>query len=86
MHEHSRDCKHELKFCEHCNVVYCVKCKTEWKPPCTLNHYPYYNVWGTIPCPTPSITPYTTPWTLDTNSTSGLEFTPSEIVICNHGA
>jgi hypothetical protein len=33
MHEHPtpKPCKHELKFCEHCDTVYCEKCKTEWK-------------------------------------------------------
>ena len=32
MREHN-DCKHELKYCEHCDVVYCKTCKKEWKTP-----------------------------------------------------
>lgn len=33
MHEHikPKQCKHELKHCAHCDVVYCEKCKKEWK-------------------------------------------------------
>lgn len=32
MHEHTKpkECKHELKHCTHCDVVYCEKCKREW--------------------------------------------------------
>lgn len=29
MHNHS-SCKHKLEFCEHCDVVWCSKCKKEW--------------------------------------------------------
>ena len=29
MHEHE-ECEHELKYCSHCDVVYCVKCEREW--------------------------------------------------------
>ena len=29
MHEHD-DCKHDLKLCSICGVVYCPKCGTEW--------------------------------------------------------
>jgi hypothetical protein len=24
------DCKHDLKYCEHCDCVFCKKCKQEW--------------------------------------------------------
>lgn len=32
MHEHKKlkECKHELKHCTHCDVVYCSKCQREW--------------------------------------------------------
>lgn len=30
MHEHAK-CKHQLKYCEHCDLVYCEECKREWK-------------------------------------------------------
>lgn len=30
MHDHKK-CEHQLKFCEHCNIVYCDKCNEEWK-------------------------------------------------------
>ena len=29
MHNHDK-CKHELKYCDKCDVVYCEKCKKEW--------------------------------------------------------
>lgn len=29
-HEKPKACKHELKHCDHCDVVYCEKCKKEW--------------------------------------------------------
>jgi len=33
MHEHiePKDCEHELQYCKKCDVVYCEKCKKEWK-------------------------------------------------------
>lgn len=30
MHEHKK-CKHDLSFCEHCDIVWCEKCGQEWK-------------------------------------------------------
>lgn len=30
-HCNHKECEHELKFCKCYNVVYCVKCKKEWK-------------------------------------------------------
>jgi len=30
MHDHKK-CNHTLRFCEHCDVVYCTKCEAEWK-------------------------------------------------------
>lgn len=43
MHEHpEKKCAHTLKFCEHCDVVFCQKCKREWKePPTTTWTYPW---------------------------------------------
>lgn len=29
-HDHSK-CNHNLKYCEHCDIVYCTKCSEEWK-------------------------------------------------------
>ena len=29
-HDHIK-CKHSLKFCDHCDVVFCEKCSEEWK-------------------------------------------------------
>lgn len=33
MHEHPKPvaCEHELKHCAECNVVFCPKCKAEWR-------------------------------------------------------
>lgn len=28
-HKHDH-CEHDLKYCEHCDVVYCTKCDREW--------------------------------------------------------
>ena len=28
-HTHSH-CLHDLKYCDHCDVVYCIKCEREW--------------------------------------------------------
>ena len=30
MHNHS-SCEHQLKYCSHCDLVYCEKCGKEWK-------------------------------------------------------
>ena len=38
-------CQHNaLKFCAHCNTVWCQACKAEWRQNavCLLNHYPSY--------------------------------------------
>lgn len=24
-------CSHTLKYCEHCDIVYCINCNKEWK-------------------------------------------------------
>ena len=29
MHNHDK-CKHELEYCDICDVVYCEKCQREW--------------------------------------------------------
>ena len=28
-HNHNH-CLHELRYCEHCDTVYCIKCEREW--------------------------------------------------------
>ena len=30
IHIHAK-CKHNIKFCEHCDICYCTKCNQEWK-------------------------------------------------------
>ena len=43
MDHSAHECLHNaLKFCAHCNTVWCQTCKAEWAPwkPCLLNHYP----------------------------------------------
>lgn len=30
MHEHN-DCEHKLEYCKICDIVYCKKCKKEWR-------------------------------------------------------
>lgn len=57
MHEHCDcECKHELKWCEHCDVTYCRKCKREWGK---VVYTPYYPWWtNTTPYP-PYIITYT---------------------------
>ena len=30
MHEH-KQCKHNLKYCSICDIVYCEDCKKEWR-------------------------------------------------------
>jgi hypothetical protein len=44
MHEHLPPtiCAHELKHCSHCDVVYCEKCKHEWKTPSAMGTFPNY--------------------------------------------
>jgi hypothetical protein len=54
MHEHAepQTCKHELKHCKKCDVVYCEKCKKEWSTSMTFTNpwpttgtlYPYYTI------------------------------------------
>jgi hypothetical protein len=39
-HKHCH-CKHELKHCDHCDVVYCTKCDKEW-----MQHPYSYNIGG----------------------------------------
>ena len=34
MHTHCT-CEHQLKYCSHCDIVYCEKCGKEWKVPAT---------------------------------------------------
>lgn len=30
MHDHSKCCDHDLKYCPVCDVAYCTKCGREW--------------------------------------------------------
>jgi hypothetical protein len=36
---HPAKCKHILKHCEHCDVVYCEKCNKEWKKETIRTYY-----------------------------------------------
>ena len=54
MHEHY-GCRHELKHCEICDVIYCEKCGKEWG---THNHYHAKWIWNPYEV---TISPYTTP-------------------------
>jgi hypothetical protein len=40
MHNHE-ECNHELKHCSKCDVVFCEKCKKEWKV-----YSPSSQTWG----------------------------------------
>jgi hypothetical protein len=33
MHKHEKPvkCEHKLEYCNHCDVVYCTKCRKEWE-------------------------------------------------------
>lgn len=44
-HNHSH-CLHDLKYCEHCDVVYCTKCDREWGG---HDHSGYYWIYGGTP-------------------------------------
>lgn len=39
MHEHN-ECEHLFDYCKSCDVVYCEKCKTEWKKQVMQVSYP----------------------------------------------
>ena len=55
MSDHNHHCcKHAVKLCEHCNIVYCAKCRFEWKEPCKLYHG--YNWTYSIPANTTTVT------------------------------
>lgn len=69
MHEHD-GCKHKLKYCEHCDVVYCGKCKREWGKENTVYvPQPYY--------------PWTSTYGNDTVS-SGTAFCTDRPMTCTH--
>jgi hypothetical protein len=48
-HTHNH-CLHDLKYCDHCDTVYCTKCDREWigHAHYTWHYYgtPYYVYWG----------------------------------------
>lgn len=55
-HSHCDHCEHDLKYCGHCDIVYCTKCKKEWgKQYYWYYSYPYYCKWDTY-----TTTPQTT--------------------------
>lgn len=45
-HNHSCGCKHLLRHCSHCDVVYCLRCGQEW------GHYYNKYWWPTSPLQT----------------------------------
>ncbi|GAG40375.1 unnamed protein product, partial [marine sediment metagenome] len=54
MHEHidQKECEHILKYCKKCDVVYCEKCKSEWKKTgTTFSTWPYDGTIGTYVFP-----------------------------------
>ena len=71
MHTHGfhHHCNHILKYCEHCDVVYCDKCGREWGEK-RVSHYTYTvpNTWVY------QGVPYTVTWR---NGTSDYTLTPS---------
>ena len=58
---HKCKCKHELKFCEVCEKVYCTKCGIEW-----IQDISSYII---APNPDHLTTPINTPSTGDTSTT-----------------
>jgi len=47
MHEHNyQGCDHNLRYCGHCDIVWCVKCRREWGRYWYSYTYPYYSPWG----------------------------------------
>ena len=40
-------CEHKLKYCEHCDIVYCEKCKKEWKKEVSNFTWTAPNIGGT---------------------------------------
>lgn len=47
MHEHT-ECSHDLKFCYKCDVVYCEKCKSEWRKSTYIYTNPVITYDGTV--------------------------------------
>ena len=77
IHDHHDHCHHELKYCEHCDCVYCTKCGLEWKKP-QYYWWPYY----------PYVNPYPT-WTYTSGSAgntliSGDVLTVNQDIQCSH--
>lgn len=54
MHQHDH-CQHELKLCNQCGIVYCVKCGKEWGTTWAQDDYTYIPFYPTYPYP---YTPY----------------------------
>lgn len=81
MHEHEPPaiCAHELKFCVHCNVVYCEKCKQEWKQQSVsalLDRYAWPKAIGDGAIPyRPKRTEWGTPY----------QSKREDVILCTHG-
>lgn len=71
---HEHHCKHEIGYCEVCDVCYCKKCKKEWGSHSWHWYYssPYYS-----PTVYPSVT-----WTTSTSSSDVSTFGTK----CTHNA
>ena len=82
-HKHHHCAHPALKFCSHCNVVYCVDCGHEWYEQRIQYVYQTYSHWDTTqtPCskPNPEIT-----WTCGASSRDAAQ---SEVTTgCTHHA
>jgi hypothetical protein len=74
MHEHG-ECKHDLKYCPICDVVYCAKCDKEWGGHAHARWiwYPYYPYSRTVTYPQTVSIPSV--WTGDNTTQIPYEFT-----------
>lgn len=51
-HSHTHNhCKHDVAYCEHCDICYCIKCGREWGQKVTYEHRfePYIWTYRGIP-------------------------------------
>ena len=52
MHNHENCCKHgEVKYCEVCKLVYCLKCGKEWRDQGNIWTYTYPSYSSYLPPP-----------------------------------
>lgn len=66
-HSHHHGCKHDLKYCEVCDVVYCTKCGKEWGK--TVFYYSYSSPYV---YPLPNTNPYPLTYTATAHSCEGM--------------